>query len=137
MTTPSSTAATPAPTHVATHAPTHSSHYVKIWAVLLALLVVSVLGPLLEIRIVTLLTAFGIAIVKAYLVAKHFMHIGLERRFVVYLLVAMLALMLIMVGGVSPDVFKHDGVRWENVGAKAAVERGEAAASAGTEAGHH
>lgn len=135
MTTPSSTAATHA--EVAQPAPTHHTNYVKIWAILLGLLVVSVLGPFLEIRAVTLVTAFGIAIVKAYLVAKHFMHIGLERRFVVYLLVAMLALMLIMMGGVSPDVLKHDGVRWENVEAKAAVERGEAAASAGTEAEHH
>ena len=31
---------------------------------------------------VTLITAFGIAIVKAYLVAKNFMHINVEPRFV-------------------------------------------------------
>jgi hypothetical protein len=36
-------------------------HYVRIWALLCALLVVSVVGPLFEIRLLTLVTAFGIA----------------------------------------------------------------------------
>jgi caa(3)-type oxidase subunit IV len=102
----------------------HHPSYVKIWAVLLALLVVSVAGPMLEIRVVTLITAFGIAIVKAYIVAKHFMHVNLERRWVAYLLVAMLALMGLFVGGVSPDVMKHDGLGWENTAARSAVEKG-------------
>ncbi len=114
--------------------PRHHPSYVRIWAILAILLVVSVTGPFLGIRTVTLITAFGIAIVKAYLVAKYFMHIGLERRFVVYLLVAMLAIMVLMVGGFSPDVMKHDGLRWENVGAKTEVGRGEARANEGA---HH
>ena len=37
---------------------------------------VSVVGPMLGIRAVTLITAFGIALVKAYLVAKNFMHLN-------------------------------------------------------------
>jgi len=111
--------------------PSHAAHYVRVWAILLALLVVSVAGPFLNIRVVTLLTAFGVAGVKAYLVATRFMHINLERRIVVYLVGAMLAIMLVMVGGISPDVFKHDGRNWENVAAKAAVERGEHEAAAG------
>lgn len=109
-----------APAHEAHHHP----NYVKIWGVLLALLVVSVLGPMLEIRVVTLITAFGIALVKAYIVAKHFMHVNLERRFVGYLLIAMVALSLLFVGGTSADVMKHDGARWENTAAKAAVQKG-------------
>ena len=48
----------------------HDQHYIRIWQVLLVLLVISVLGPMLEIQTVTLVTAFGIAVVKAYLVAK-------------------------------------------------------------------
>ena len=126
MSEPSSTAAT-----------IHHPSSVRIWAILLALLVVSVAGPFLEIRLVTLVTAFGVAIVKAYLVAKHFMRLGLERRFVVYLLVGMLALMTVLVGGVSPDVMKHDGLRWENVAAKNAVERGEEAARREGGTSHH
>lgn len=105
----------------------HSAHYKKIWGILLVLLVISVAGPFLGIRAVTLITAFGIALVKAYIVAKHFMHIGMERKWVTWLLVTMLLLMLVMLGGVSPDVYKHEGHNWENVAAKAAIKRGEAA----------
>ncbi len=111
--------------------PSHASHYLKVWAVLLVLLVVSVAGPFLDIRAVTLITAFGVAGVKAYLVAKNFMHINLERRFIVYMVGAMGAIMLVMVGGIAPDVLKHDGRQWENTAAKAEVERGERAAAAG------
>lgn len=107
------------------------SYYVKIWGVLMVLLVVSVLGPELKIQVVTLITAFGIAIVKAYLVVKNFMHIGVERKWVAYLLVTMVLLMLVMVGGVGPDVLRHKGHRWENVAAQRAVERGQ------KEAGEH
>ena len=53
----------------------HEVNYVRIWQILLVLLVISVAGPFLEIQAVTLITAFGIAIVKAYLVAKNFMHL--------------------------------------------------------------
>jgi caa(3)-type oxidase subunit IV len=100
------------------------SFYIKIWGVLLALLVVSVIGPELGVRVVTLITAFGIAIVKAYLVVKNFMHIGVEKKYVGYLLITMLALMVLMVGGVGPDVLRHDGTRWSNVAAHRAVEAG-------------
>ena len=65
----------------------HTRHpnYVSICVILLVLLVISILGPELGIRAVTLITAFGIAVVKAYLVAKNFMHLTIAPRFVVYL----------------------------------------------------
>jgi hypothetical protein len=75
-------------------------------------LVVSILGPFLGIKIVTLITAFGIAIVKAYLVAKNFMHLNLEPRYAVYLLTTMLVFMLLFFAGVAPDVMKHEGRNW-------------------------
>ena len=53
----------------------HEHNYGKVYMVLLVLLVISILGPMLEIQVVTLITAFGIAGVKALLVAKKFMHI--------------------------------------------------------------
>ncbi|MDP3502623.1 MAG: cytochrome C oxidase subunit IV family protein [Myxococcales bacterium] len=106
----------------------HSSHpdsfYVKIWGVLLVLLIVSVVGPELGIRVVTLFTAFGIAVVKAYLVIKDFMHLGVEKKYVGYLLVTMLALMVLMVGGIGPDVLRHEGTRWTNVAAQKTVTEG-------------
>ena len=80
------------------HTPS-SRNYVKIWAILLALLVVSVLGPMFEIQIVTLITAFGIAVVKAYMVAKHFMHIDHAARYVSYLIVTCLVFMLLFFAG--------------------------------------
>lgn len=113
----------------------HGFAYVKIWAVLLVLLVVSVAGPMIGIRWLTLVTAFGIAFVKAFIVATRFMHINLERKFVTYMVAGMLAFMLVMVAGISPDVLKHDGHHWENVAAKASVERGEKEGAA--HAGEH
>jgi len=90
----------------------HEVNYVKIWLILLALLVVSILGPFLGIKAVTLITAFGIAIVKAYLVAKNFMHLNIEPRYAVYLLVTMLVFMLLLFAGSAPDVMKHEGTNW-------------------------
>jgi caa(3)-type oxidase subunit IV len=106
----------------AEHAP--HTNYVKIWAILCGLLVVSVLGPMLEIRAVTMITAFGIAFVKAYLVATRFMHLNLEKKLIPYMLGTMLAIMALMVGAMSPDVMKHEGARWENTAAKESVKRG-------------
>ena len=108
------------------HAGSHDAHhgdgfYVKIWAILCVLLVISVLGPTLNIRIVTLITAFGIAIVKAYMVARHFMHLSIEKKWVTYILVAMVAFMVVMFGGVAPDVLKHSGARWEKTYKEPAV----------------
>jgi len=106
-------------------ADTHSHpSYVKIWGILVALLVVSVCGPMLGIKVVTLITAFGIAVVKAYLVTKHFMHIDVQPRYVAYLLLSMVAFMVVLFAGVAPDVMRHDGLRWTNVAAKAEVARG-------------
>lgn len=96
---------------MAEHAPAHR-HYVTIWAVLCVLLVISIIGPMVGIRLVTLITAFGIAIVKAYLVAKNFMHLDIEKKWVGYILLAMLAFMIVMFGGFAPDILKHTGSRW-------------------------
>ena len=90
----------------------HEVNYIKIWAILLALLVVSIAGPFLGIKVVTLITAFGIAIVKAYLVAKNFMHLNIEPRYAVYLLTTMLVFMLLLFAGAAPDVMKHEGRNW-------------------------
>ena len=46
--------------HVA-HAAHPPVNYIRIWQILLALLVVSVAGPFIGIKVVTLITAFGIA----------------------------------------------------------------------------
>ncbi len=105
-----------------THADAHPhTNYIKIWALLCALLVVSVIGPMLEIRLITLITAFGIAIVKAYIVVTYFMHLNIERRFVGYILAVMIAFMVVFFGGVAPDVLEHDGQNWQKTYQEPAV----------------
>ena len=61
-------------------------NYVKIWIWLLVLLALSVAGPMLEIPTLTIITAFGIAIVKAFLVAANFMHLKFEKKIIWFLL---------------------------------------------------
>lgn len=116
----------------------HHTNYVKIWAILVVLLVISVLGPMLGIKIVTLLTAFGIAVVKAYLVAAYFMHLNIEKKFVIWFLTTSLAFMALFYFAVAPDVMKHDGQHWENVAAKQEIERAEKLiAESGAHGGTH
>ncbi len=92
---------------------THHTNYVKIWMILVALLVVSIVGPTFEIQVVTLITAFGVAIVKAFLVAKHFMHITVQPRYIAYVVCACVTLMVVFWAGVAPDVYKWEGKNWE------------------------
>lgn len=111
------------------------SHYRNIWLLLLGLFAVSVAGPWVAERIdnaivaraLVMITAFGIAIVKAYYVCKEFMHLNLQRRFVVYMLGVMLAFVGLFFAAVAPDVMKHEGRNWTNFSAQAEVERGMAA----------
>ena len=74
------------------HAHARHRNYVKIWAILVGLLFLSVLGPMTGIRTVMLITAFGVALVKAYMVAKNFMHVDVEKPIVHFLLAAALVL---------------------------------------------
>ncbi len=123
-------------THDAAHAGGHTTHhynYVKIWGILVVLLVLSVLGPMLGHPMVKYVSAFGIAFVKAFLVIKYFMHLTVEKRYIGFLLLAMLAFMLVFVAGVSPDVMKHEGQRWVNTAAQDEVKRGLAEDAAGGE----
>jgi len=117
--------------HAAEH--THPN-YVKIWAILVALLCVSVTGPLIGIKIVTLITAFGVAIVKAYLVAKNFMHINIEKRFIPYIVTTVLVFMLLFFAGVAPDVMKKEGTQWEKPSWKSSPA---ASATPAHEGAHH
>jgi len=95
------------------HAHAHHRNYVKIWAILMVLLVVSVVGPMTGIRVVMLITAFGVALVKAYMVAKNFMHLDVEKPIVHWMLAVVLAFMVLLFAGVAPDVMKDEGQRWK------------------------
>jgi caa(3)-type oxidase subunit IV len=109
-------------------------NYKKIYFILLGLLVVSVAGPFLGIFWVTMITAFGIALVKANLVIQNFMHLRSEKRFVKWILITSLVLMALMIAGVAPDIYKHEGQNWVNTAAQEAVARGVGGEEHGEEA---
>jgi caa(3)-type oxidase subunit IV len=93
----------------------HEAHYKKIYFILLVLLVISFFGPWLGIRWLTLVTAFGIAVYKAWLVAKHFMHLTVQPRYVIYMLSTVLVFMLLFYAGTAPDVMEHEGAHWVKI----------------------
>ena len=99
----------------------HDAEYIRIWKILCVLLVISVVGPELGIQVVTLITAFGIALVKAYMVCKHFMHVDVEKPYIHYLMVVSLMLMVLFFTAIAPDVMNHEGTNWENKAAQAEV----------------
>lgn len=120
------------------HDDSHSpEHYWKIARILMVLAAISYLGPMLEIQVLTLITAFGIACVKAFLVIKHFMHLTIEKRPVGYFLIVAVAFMFLFFAGASPDVMEHEGRNWVNVGARNETARAQAAHAAGGEHGEH
>jgi caa(3)-type oxidase subunit IV len=106
----------------------HHINYFGIYVTLVVLFLISVAGPeigeLTGLRWITLVTAFGIAIVKARLVIDNFMHLKWERRIMKSILVTSLVLMALMVAGISTDVLNHEGRNWENVAAREAIARG-------------
>jgi len=64
---------------------------------------------------ITLITAFGIAVVKATMVAAYFMHLNIEKRYIWFILFIMLAFLLVLFAGVAPDVMKQGGRNWTHV----------------------
>jgi caa(3)-type oxidase subunit IV len=111
--------------HAAHHAP-HAPHvnYKKIYIILLVLLAISIAGPTLGIPWLTLITAFGIAIVKATLVVQNFMHLKWEQKIMKWVLLASVVIVGLFYFAVRPDVGAHVGQNWVNDGARAAVARG-------------
>src|SRR4051794_35470504 len=100
-----------------------SSYYVKTWAMLVVLLAISFAGPFLGIKWVTLTTAFGIAMVKCYLVCARFMHWNIEKRLASMIVLVAVVIMGLFFSGVPPDIMKHEGDNWVNFAAKAETAR--------------
>jgi caa(3)-type oxidase subunit IV len=127
-------------THGADHEAAHIKNYTKIYVQLMVLFLISVAGPMIgEVvgsKALVLFTAFGIALVKAYLVCAHFMHLNVEKRYIGYLLTTALVFMFLFYAGVAPDVMEHHGRNWENVAAKQETERALREHAAHPEGGH-
>jgi caa(3)-type oxidase subunit IV len=113
------------------------TNYVKVWGILLALMALSLMPEFAKLAgihmgtAITIFLAFGVAFVKAYLVAVKFMHITHEPKYVTYFVMVCLGFMVVMFAGVAPDVLRHDGLRWSNVAAKDFIRKAEAAQAAG------
>ncbi len=113
--------------------------YFKIYLLLLVLFVISVAGPevahLLGFEdrsvgrlVFVLVTAFGIALVKAYYVLSYFMHLKFEKIYAPYILLSMVALLFVFFFGTATDVMKSKGHHWEKIYVEPEVAAGE---------GHH
>ena len=99
-------------------------NYVKIWIWLVVLLLISVAWPMLEIPALTIITAFGIAVVKAFLVAANFMHLKFEKHIISFLMIMALCLLGVFFFGVAPDIMMTDGDQWiDCIADKSCVEQ--------------
>lgn len=99
--------------HEQTHSAPHAhTNYFKVWVTLVILLVISVLGPMIGIKAITLITAFGIAGVKAFMVASKFMHLNTEKKYIVYFLLICLFLMIFFFFTIAPDIMSNHGTNW-------------------------
>lgn len=105
------------------HATPHVN-YKKIYIVLLVLLGISIAGPTLGVPWLTLITAFGIAFVKATLVVQNFMHLKWEQKIMKWVLLTSVVIVLLFWAAVRPDVGAHQGRNWNNDAAQAATARG-------------
>ena len=111
-----------------------ASHYIKYWGILCVLLIVSFLGPIVAPHIfgdgpsngktaLIIMTAFGIALVKAFMVCAQFMHLNIEKRLATMIVSIAVIIMALFFGGVSPDIMKHAGDHWVNQAADAETVR--------------
>ena len=99
-------------------------NYIKIWYWLLVLLASSVVGPMFEIPALTIITAFGIAIVKSYLVAAYFMHLKFEKAIIWFLLTLSIILLGVFFFGTAPDLMMTEGDQWiDCIADKSCVEQ--------------
>ena len=92
----------------------HHPNYKKIYLILLALLFVSIIGPEIGIKWLTLITAFGIAIIKSYMVCGYFMHLNFEKRYIWQLFLVSLAFIGVLFFGLSADIMKPKGTNWKD-----------------------
>lgn len=110
--------------------------YFKIYLLLLVLFVISVAGPEMAHLvgfeddsigrlIFVLITAFGIALVKAYYVLSYFMHLKFEKIYAPYMLLSMVALLFVFFFGTATDSMMSEGHNWKKTYIEPEVAAGE------------
>lgn len=83
--------------------------YVWIWLVLMALLGAGVLFAYVDIPLLANVLVFAVAIVKAIIVLRNYMHLRWEPKFVTLALVGALACIAIFFLLLLPDMVLRDG----------------------------
>ena len=81
----------------------HSRHYLMIWIGLLALVLVSVAAASILPKVQALVLIFAVAIVKALLVVRNYMHLKNERAIIYALVLVPLAFVIILFFALFPD----------------------------------
>ena len=94
----------------------HHPNYTKIYYWLVALALVSFVGPeVTEHRGIILFSAFGIAVIKAWLVVVNFMHLTIAPRYITYMMATTLIFVFLFFAAVAPDVMKDYGANWKKI----------------------
>ena len=84
-------------------------NYVRVWGVLIAALVVSLLLALAHQQAIAAALIFAIAIVKALIVAGYYMHLKFEPRYIVITAVAGIVTLSILFFGLFYDIVQVYG----------------------------
>jgi caa(3)-type oxidase subunit IV len=85
----------------------HSRHYLLIWGWLVALVVVSVTVASVMPKLQAMVLIFTIAIIKALLVARNYMHLKNEKAIIYAIALVPLAFVVILLLGLFPDFVYH------------------------------
>ncbi|MDP2604038.1 MAG: cytochrome C oxidase subunit IV family protein [Deltaproteobacteria bacterium] len=81
----------------------HSRHYLIIWLWLLALVVFSVAAASILPKTQALVLIFAVAILKALLVARNYMHLKNERAIIYAMVLIPLTFVIILLFALFPD----------------------------------
>lgn len=84
-----------------------SRHYLIIWSWLVALVFVSIAAAAMLPRLQALILIFSVAVAKAVLVARHYMHLKNERLLIHAIALVPLAFVIVFLFGLFPDFVYH------------------------------
>ena len=84
-----------------------SRHYLVVWYWLLALVIASVTAASLLPKSQALALIFSIAIIKALLVARNYMHLKNEKAIIYAIVLVPLAFIIVFFFGLFPDFVYH------------------------------
>jgi heme/copper-type cytochrome/quinol oxidase subunit 4 len=83
---------------------------IKIWAVLVAMLVINiVITKATGIIVIT----FAIATVMAFIALAYFMHLNVEKKYIWGVMTASVIAIVGLFAGISPDILSSKGINWE------------------------